>query len=289
MHALHLVALALAFEVLTAGAGRPVSSEQTLRLVHLSDVHASRADHNPNPRFPGDPLVNDLAHSLEILDGAVDCINTRLRPALVVITGDLVDRGDDLESLKEVKVRLDRLACPYYPVIGDHDRRATYEKVFPGKLDYAFDHRGWHFVCLDASSGRVEQETLKWLAGDLSTNKGRPSVVMLHRPLASDVLSDYLARKLYGGVKLTLENAAQTRRLLQSCPDVRLVLSGHTHLAKEQSLDGICLSTAPALVVAPHWVRVMELSEERITSELVSVFPAIPGVKQEGEVEQQEP
>ncbi len=289
MHAVHWVALALAFEVLAAGAERPASSEQTVRLVHLSDVHASRADHNPKPRFPGDPLVNDLAHSLEILDGAVDWINTRLRPALVVITGDLVDRGDDLESLKEVKARLDRLTCPYYPVIGDHDRRATYEKVFPGKLDYAFDHRGWHFVCLDANSGSVEQETLQWLEGDLSTNKGRPSVVMLHRPLASDVLSDYLARKLYGGVKLTLENAAQTRSLLQSHPDVRLVLSGHTHLAKEQRLDGICFSTAPALVVAPHWVRVMELSEERITSKLVSVFPAMPGGKQEGEVEQQEP
>jgi len=289
VHALRFVAAGLAFGVLAAGAGRPASSAETLRLVHLSDVHASRVDRNPSPRFLADPMVKDLVHSLEILDGAVDWINTRLRPALVVITGDLVDRGDDLESLKEVKARLDRLTCPYYPVIGDHDRRATYEKVFPGKLDYAFDHRGWHFVCLNANSGRLEPETLEWLKADLSASQGRPSVVMLHRPLASDVLSDYLAARLYGGVHLTLENAAQARSLLQSHPDVRLVLSGHTHVAKEQRWGGTCYSTAPALVVAPHWVRVVELSEGGVSSELVSVFPAMGGGRQAKEVEPPKP
>lgn len=118
---------------------RPASA-QTVRLVHMSDIHAARVKSNPAPRFPGDPLRNDLVHSLEILGRAVEHINTRLRPELVVITGDLVDRGNDLESLKKVKTRLDRLTCPYYPVIGDHDRRKIYEQVFPGKLDYSFEH-----------------------------------------------------------------------------------------------------------------------------------------------------
>ncbi len=124
----------------------PTLSAEDLRLVQLTDIHASREDHNPQPRFPGDPLVNDLVHSLDILRAAVERINTELRPELVVITGDFVDRGDDLESLREVKTCLDRLTCPYYPVIGDHEQKATYQQVFPQRLDYAFDHRGWHLV-----------------------------------------------------------------------------------------------------------------------------------------------
>lgn len=260
--------LGLVIGLLAVVYGTRPASAQTVRLVHMSDIHAARVKSNPAPRFPGDPLRNDLVGSLEILGRAVEHINTRLRPEMVVITGDLVDRGNDLESLKEVKTRLDRLTCPYYPVIGDHDRRKIYEQVFPGKLDYSFEHGGWHFVSLDSSLQKLEEKTLKWLNDDLAANRGRPTVVMIHRPLVSNALSDFLAARLYN-VKLTLENAEETKRLLQKYPDVRLVLSGHTHAAYEQKQDGIYYSIAPALVVAPHCVRVIELSKDRIKSQLV--------------------
>lgn len=277
----HWVSLIWAFVVLaTLGAGLKTSSADTLRLVHMSDIHAARVDRNPTPRFTGDPMVKDLVGSLDLLRRAVDCINTQLRPDLVVITGDLVDRGNDIESLREVKSRLDRLTCPYYPIIGDHDRPAVYEKVFPGKLNYTFDRGGWHFICLDASSGKLAEKTLGWLKDDLSANRGQPTVVLLHRPLAVDPFSQFLAKKLYGA-KLTLDNGAATWKLLQNFRDVRLVLSGHIHAASSAESGGIHFLTAPALVVKPHCIRLIELSAERIELKLVSINSSPNDSKQE--------
>ena len=263
----------LAAMSIAAACWPPTLPAQDFRLVQLTDIHASRVDHNPQPRYPGDPLVNDLVHSFDILRAAVERINTDLRPDLVVITGDLIDHGYDLESLKKVKTCLDRLTCPYYPVIGDHERKAIYEQVFPRRLDYAFDHRGWHFVALDCNSGRLSAESLKWLDSDLSASRGRPTIVMLHRPLIVNPLSALLAKKLYYGVLLTVENSPQTLDLLRKYPDVSLVLSGHTHVADEQRSGDIALWTTPALVVAPHCLRLIELSGRRPQSSLVSVYP----------------
>ena len=266
----------LAAMSLAAACWPPTLPAEDLRLVQLTDIHASRVDHNPQPRFPGDPMVNDLVHSLDILRAAVERINAELRPELVVITGDLVDRGDDLESLREVKTCLDRLTCPYYPVIGDHDRKATYQQVFPQRLDYAFDHRGWHLVALDCNSGRLSAESLKWLENDLSASRGRPTIVMLHRPLVANPLSTVFAKNLYG-VRLTLENAPQALDLLRRHPDVSLVLSGHTHVSDQQRSEHISLLTTPALVVAPHCLRLIELSGRRVPVEPGLRLPCAEG------------
>ena len=131
-----------------AAAGAPpiAPDGKTIRLVHLTDIHAASVERNPPPRFAGDPLQKDLVRSLPILRAAVEHIRRQIQPDAVVITGDLVDRGSDLASLREVKVCLDRLGCRYYPVIGDHERREVYQQVFPGRLNYGFDCGAWHFV-----------------------------------------------------------------------------------------------------------------------------------------------
>jgi len=271
MRAPHIASAILLFGSLwTSCVNHVALSGEAVRLVHISDIHASRAERNPPPRFTGDPLVNDLVHSLEILHSAVDHINKHLRPELVVITGDLVDRGDDLDCLKEVKRELDRLTCPYYPVTGDHDRRATYEKVFTGKLNYSFDRRGWHFICLDSGRGKLEAKTVKWLQDNLSANPKSPTVIVLHRLLVLDVLSKYLADNLYR-VKLMLENADEVRGVLQSHSNVRLVLSGNMHVPSDLEADGIRFLVAPALVVAPHCVLAVELSRQGIKTTVVAV------------------
>ena len=264
--------VAVAFGAVAGIGAEPApSSANSFRVVHLSDIHAAQVTRNPGPRFPGDPVLKDLVHSLEILDHAVRHINEHLHAELVVITGDLIDRRGDLDSLRKVKVRLDRLHCPYYTVIGNHDQRQTYEKVFPGRLNYTFDHRGWHFIALDSSTRTLEENTLQWLEADLAATRERPVVVMLHHPPASDPLSNYLARQLYRTV-LALQNGAQLQELLKAYPNVRLVLSGHTHLARTLTWDGVCYSTAPGLVVAPHCISVLDISEEQIESELVPVY-----------------
>ena len=191
-----------------------------LRIVQVSDIHASHTSRNRPPRFLADPKADDLVHSLDILRAAVERINTDLRPDLVVVTGDLVDSGKDLESLREVKTWLDRLTCPYYPVIGNHDQPATYQQVFPGPLDYVVQRGEWRFVALDSHSGRLSADSLNWLETQLSANQGHPTVVMLHHPLLLNPIYDVLGGSLYH-VRLRLENARRPCNCCRSTPTYR--------------------------------------------------------------------
>jgi 3',5'-cyclic AMP phosphodiesterase CpdA len=255
-----------------AAAGEPPAAQdgKTIRLVHLTDIHAASVDRNPPPRFSGDPLQKDLVRSLPILRAAVDHIRREIRPDVVVITGDLVDRGSDLASLREVKVCLDRLGCRYYPVIGDHERREVYEQVFPGRLNYGFDCGAWHFVAVDCNRGRLEPPALAWLREDLTAARDRPSVVLLHRPLVCDGLVELVARRVYGTPPMP-ENAAETRDVLRGFGQVKLVMAGHIHVSSDATEQSVRYLTTPALVVAPHYIRLVELSPERISTRLVIV------------------
>lgn len=244
----------------------------TLRIVQITDIHASQVKQNPRSRYPGDPLTNDLVRSLPILRATVEYVNQRIRPDVVVVTGDLTDRGDDLASLREVKTCLDRLMCRYHPVIGDHDRREVYEQVFAGKLDYGVDCGRWRLVALDANRGRLEPGTLQWLRGDLAGHRDRDTILLLHRPIVLDEPTQRLAKDIYS-VPPILENAADVQKLLGISPQVKLVLCGHIHVPSDATAGGIRFLATPALAIKPPCVRLIEISKSQIASHLLTIPP----------------
>jgi len=248
----------------------PAQAEtKPLRIAHLSDTHVCHVQTNPPGRFVGDPLARDLVHSLELLHKAVDHINA-LRPDLAVITGDLADRGDDLSSLREVKAELDRLHCPYYPVAGDHDRPEVFQQVFPGKINYYVDVGGWRFVALGLRAGRIGSEALEWLKGVLQDSRDRRVAIITHRPLYCDPLTAQIAGAFYS-VKLTPGDADETLRILRARPEVRVVLSGHAHVARREKLGQIEMLWAPALVGTPPCFGLVTLDGDNVQCSIVPV------------------
>jgi 3',5'-cyclic AMP phosphodiesterase CpdA len=79
------------------------------RLAILSDFHCER------DKPDGDPLMDHL------LAEAVQRLNTRIKPDVVLIPGDVVQNPEDLELLRSVKQVLDNLDCPYLAIPGNHD------------------------------------------------------------------------------------------------------------------------------------------------------------------------
>ncbi|MFH0962519.1 MAG: metallophosphoesterase [Planctomycetota bacterium] len=267
-----MAAAALAVGVLCWGgaAGAGDETKEDLLFVHLTDLHCAARSQNPPARFAGDIHTKDFVRSFRILELAVGEINRIEGVDFVVITGDLTDSGNDVEGLRKVKSILDGLSVPYYPVIGDHDRREVFRSVFGGALDASTDVKGRHLVMLDTSPGKLEADDLEWFVRDLDAHEGAPTMVFMHRPpLLSDV-EVYLAQKFYGS-RLRLGNADEVLAVIRARPWVKAVFAGHCHTATERTQDGCFFVTSASLIEPGNLYRVVRVRGDEVTTELRSV------------------
>ncbi len=111
-----------------------------------------------------------------------------------LIGGDYSEKGTAAE-LAGARDAFKKLGVPSYGVIGNHDYvthqdRRSYEEIFPGRLNYHFENRGWQFVALDSSEGQqykdttIQPATLQWLDDTLpKLDQKRPTVIVTHFPL----------------------------------------------------------------------------------------------------------
>ncbi len=162
------------------------------------------------------------------------------RPDFCLHLGDLVDVGSR-EHHAAVRAVLDDLGVPAYVVIGNHDYttqtdRTAFEAVYPGRINYRFEHRGWQFVGVDSTDGLRYQNTpipaatLAWVdAVRPELDRDRPLVLFTHFPLAD-------------GVKYQPVNAGA---LLERFRDHNLqaVFDGHFHGFTEKRWQAATLTT----------------------------------------------
>jgi 3',5'-cyclic AMP phosphodiesterase CpdA len=131
---------------------------------------------------------------------AVRAVN-RLRPAFVVITGDLVNKPGDMPQLVEYLRIVGKIdpAIPVYNVAGNHDVEnvptadtvSTYTNLF-GPDRYSFRHRGFVGIVLNSSVIHSPQHTMedlaaqqRWLRDELGRardSNARHIVVFQHHP-----------------------------------------------------------------------------------------------------------
>jgi 3',5'-cyclic AMP phosphodiesterase CpdA len=113
--------------------------------------------------------------------------------------GDLAHDGTP-DQLRVARDALATLETPVYTVLGNHDHnhpagRRTYEDLFPGCVNYHFEHKGWQFVGLDSTDGNrwekpfpVRAPTMRWLDNALNElDRQKPTVLFTHFPLGPDV------------------------------------------------------------------------------------------------------
>ena len=153
--------------------------------------------------------------SPEIADSMVSTVNA-WNPDFVLHCGDLTDDGT-LPSFQYAQSVMDRMSCPYYVVLGNHDtfQRGTREAISglfentDGKFYYARNLCGLRFVFLDCAywirrDGREDEhldrnlykaggylgigpseEELTWLERELGNNRTIPTIVVGHTPMCS--------------------------------------------------------------------------------------------------------
>ena len=180
----------------------------------------------------------------------------RLKPAFVIVTGDLVNKPGDAAQIAEyqrIAAKLDK-SIPLYNVAGNHDVEnaptpdsvAAYRKVF-GPDRYTFKHGSLTGIVLNSSlihtpdkAMALADEQHRWVLAELKRLQGSGRVIVFqHHPWflkAADEPDEYfnipLARRAFyldafkaAGVK-TLISGHYHRNSLASTGDIEMITTG---------------------------------------------------------------
>jgi 3',5'-cyclic AMP phosphodiesterase CpdA len=173
----------------------------------------------------------------------------RQPPDVVVVTGDLVHNGEEVEY-RALRRLLDRLPCPYYPIPGNHDARGAFRATFAAlpyagfadALAYAIEEHPLRILALDSliegdSQGELGADQLAWLAEQLAAAPKRPTLVLVHHP-PFDTGIGFMDRQ-------GLKDRAELARVIADHPQVERLLCGHQHRAIQARFAGTLAMTAP--------------------------------------------
>lgn len=195
------------------------------KIVHLSDIHMAPA----GERVVGfDPAAR--------LAAVVEAVNAEhADAALCIVSGDLADRGDEV-SYRRLAPLLAGLVPPVRLMLGNHDRREPFRRVFPeapddgaGFVQEATDLGALRLVLLDTldeaapSAGRLGSARLAWLEKALAARPDAATLVFLHHP-PFPLGIDYFNAML-------LEDGDRLEALLDRHPQVIHTAFGHVHFA----------------------------------------------------------
>jgi 3',5'-cyclic AMP phosphodiesterase CpdA len=233
-----------------------------------------------DPQFGMETENADFAQETANFEFALAAAN-RLKPAFVIVTGDLVNRAGDAAQVAEYRRVAGRLdsGIPLYNVAGNHDVENTptpetlarYEQVF-GPDHYSFTAKNLTGIVLDStliaapqSARTAYEEQDRWLRAELARARAadaRHIVVFQHHPW---FLADAAERDQY--FNIPLERRGPYLALFREA-GVRYLFAGHYHrnaLARAADLEMI--TTAPVgkpLGGAKSGFRVAIVREDRI-------------------------
>jgi len=193
---------------------------------------------------------------------AIREVNKR-NPDFVITGGDLV-----MDPLVQAYSRVDSLFnryielsgkfnMPIYNTIGNHDvfawqsneediekhpefGKRMYEQRI-GPLYYSFDHKGWHFIILDAVNleergayrGKIDEEQMAWIAEDLKQiDHQTPIAISTHFPFVSSAFQLTMGPTAKIPRGLVIQNAHRVLALFSDF-NLKLVLQGHLHYLED--------------------------------------------------------
>jgi len=206
-----------------------------LRIAFLTDVHfGPRAYYGGKLR-----KLTDMAD--ELTCQFVARMNEQDRPDLVVNLGDVIEdesRATDLERYGRFVEILSGLTARVVHVAGNHDRINLSDADLlglwgsSGRLQYAFDQDGIHFLVLETIeikdySVHLPEDALAFVERDLAETR-LPTIVLMHHPASDQLLegnrwferAPHLCR---------VAERKQLRRVFEASGKVRAVFNGHAH------------------------------------------------------------
>lgn len=216
----------------------------------FADIHYFSGDRE-TARFDTQKKLTQYA--IGLMDALTHIINTDPECDFCVNLGDMIqdnnDHDQDLEALRFVFQRLERIVPPCHTILGNHDLKMMdsvqeIEALTHKSFTFSLDVKGIHFVFLTTEvrpelgirrggiykTQTMSEAALRWLQEDLAQTK-LPCIVFTHYPLAED---DSLEDPC-----LFMKNRAEVKSILKESGKVLCVFSGHQHVCRTHVEDGI--------------------------------------------------
>jgi len=174
------------------------------------------------------------------------------RPDMLVLSGDITDRGD-LESFAKTAAVLADCPFPVWPMVGNHDSREGLLGAFPqvradGEfVHYVLEQDGLRIVLLDTfepgrHGGAFCAARQAWLTARLDESPGTPTLVFMHHPPVVSGI-DWMDPDPNEGWVQRFGAAVEGRR------NILAIHCGHLHRPLATSFRGVPLHVTPS--VAP--------------------------------------
>lgn len=243
------------------------ASENSLIFAQISDDHYSSANTNTSYRL--------TAESGELLQDAIDQINSTPDVDFVMFTGDMVNTPYEKEVMKFLTFA-NQLKYPWYAVLGNHDvciggnlSKKLYWQIlnshnpnfnFP-KTYYSFvPKKGYKVIGLDTiidtritANGKLGAEQLKWLDNELAKSKHDVVLIFMHGPLVEP---------MHSSNHKTLD-ADEALGILHKYKMPMAVFSGHYHTTKITQDGNVLHVSTPALVSYPNAFRIIKVCNQK--------------------------
>jgi 3',5'-cyclic-AMP phosphodiesterase len=213
---------------------------------------------------PKGVLAYNRVSTNSMLEDAVEHLNALASPpAVVIVTGDLVDGGKP-EEYAHFRDIVGAISAPVYLIPGNHDDRAAMVKALPdhkylpregGFLHYVVEDFPVRLIGLDtvlpgSAGGLMCERRLAWFSDRLAEAPERPTLVFMHHP------------PFLTGVRhmddMGLSGSDSFAKIVARNPQIERVVCGHLHRPIQIRLAGTLVSTAPSTA---HQV-VLDLRED---------------------------
>lgn len=176
------------------------------------------------------------------------------RPDLLLVTGDLVENGDDTEAYDHMHALVGRWPGPMLFAIGNHDDRSNFLAQLAtvatdpnGFVQYEHDIDDLRLIVLDTlDSGRHGgaycDQRAAWLRERLAEKIDRPTIIILHHPPVDNGIEWMSAVPCEDWVQ-------RLEAVIAPATQVRALIAGHVHRPIATSFAGkplvVCPSSAP--------------------------------------------
>ena len=218
-----------------------------MKIAVITDLHYAKEKNIACPGRAGE-------RAKELLNAAIEKLNTEIKPDILLVGGDLVNKTDDAPLLEELAEIFRKLPYPQLIIPGNHDPAPdVFYQFFPHPPEY-LDLQGIRFLAFpddQNTEGYNARRTPEDLERMQKLSAEKPTVLLQHVPL-------YKRNTIP-----CFYNFDNVEEIMEHCGNVVLAVCGHEHTGFQPSYDSpFPVLIVPALCEGTFPFAVIELSPE---------------------------